>query len=303
MTGDFNTPSHLDWTPAVDAVRARRQLPGRVARDRGAGSAPASATPTAPSIRTRSRTPGITWTFGYPFPRLAPDEVGRPDRPRPGVGAASQVLDSGIAGPPGTPRRRPSRSTRTRPTTARSSRTVRLTPAAPGPFASVLRPPRRARRPDRRPLRRAARRGRSTGSRSSAPAAARQGADVAAAAGGELLRRVTFGSGGLQPGRYDALLVTRRDRVLSRSTFWVVAPGARPRIAVAAPVRVGRRIRVSWRNAPGLPPRLGRHLEGRRPRPLQRLPRVRLHGRDGGRRGPRSPAAASGTRRAATSRG
>ncbi len=61
---------------------------------------------------------------------------------------------------------------------------------------------------------------------------------------------VTFGSGGLRPGRYDALLVDTSGRVLSRSTFWVVRREAQPRISVRRPVRAGRAIRLSWRNAP-----------------------------------------------------
>ena len=61
---------------------------------------------------------------------------------------------------------------------------------------------------------------------------------------------VTFGSGGLRPGRYDALLVDARGAVLSRSTFWVVRRAAQPRIAVRGPVRAGRSIRLAWRNAP-----------------------------------------------------
>ena len=60
---------------------------------------------------------------------------------------------------------------------------------------------------------------------------------------------VTFGSGGLVPGRYDALLVTRGDRVLSRSTFWVVRR-ARSRRRRPAPDPRGRDARIAWRNAP-----------------------------------------------------
>ncbi len=37
LTGDFNSPSHLDWTPAVDAVREQVRYPVVVARLRGLG--------------------------------------------------------------------------------------------------------------------------------------------------------------------------------------------------------------------------------------------------------------------------
>jgi hypothetical protein len=63
---------------------------------------------------------------------------------------------------------------------------------------------------------------------------------------------VTFGSGGLAPGRYDALLLTKGDRVRSRSTFWVVRPRAVPKVHVRRTVRAGAPIRITWRNAPAL---------------------------------------------------
>jgi len=47
-------------------------------------------------------TPGITWTFGYPFPRRAANEViDRIDFVHASRGV--QVVDSGIVGPSGTP--------------------------------------------------------------------------------------------------------------------------------------------------------------------------------------------------------
>jgi hypothetical protein len=61
---------------------------------------------------------------------------------------------------------------------------------------------------------------------------------------------VTFGSGGLGAGRYDALLVTRGDRVLSRSTFRVVRRGARPQVVVPRRIRAGASLRIAWRGAP-----------------------------------------------------
>jgi acid phosphatase type 7 len=48
------------------------------------------------------------------------------------------------------------------------------------------------------------------------------------------------------------LLVTRGARVLSRSTFWVVAPAVAATVAAPSRVRAGRSIRVTWRNAPGM---------------------------------------------------
>jgi hypothetical protein len=44
--------------------------------------------------------------------------------------------------------------------------------------------------------------------------------------------------------------VTRGNRVLSRSTFWVVRPDAAAAVSATTRVRAGRAIRVSWTNAP-----------------------------------------------------
>ncbi len=119
MTGDFNTPSHLDWTAAADAVRDDIHYPV---------AWPVTEAVQRAGFRDTYRvvhpdpvaTPGITWTFGYPFPRIAKDEVvDRIDLVQASAGRARCSTAGSSA------RRAratsPSRSTRTRPTTARSS--------------------------------------------------------------------------------------------------------------------------------------------------------------------------------------
>ena len=135
MTGDFNTPSHLDWTAAVDAVRPDVRYPVAWPVTRalaGAGFQDAYRATHPDPVAA----PGITWTFGYPFPRRAADEViDRIDLI--GASAGVEVLDSGIAGPPGTP-------DVTVPIDPYPSdhravvAHVRLAPSVPSPFASVL---------------------------------------------------------------------------------------------------------------------------------------------------------------------
>jgi endonuclease/exonuclease/phosphatase family metal-dependent hydrolase len=247
LTGDFNTPSHLDWTPA--AVGAREQV-------RYAVPWPVTRAVEAAGFRDAYRAthpdpvaePGITWTFGTPFPRLAPDvAVDRIDMVHASAGV--DVLSSGIAGPPGT-------ADVTWPIDPYPSdhravaATVRLTPAPPGSFASVIE--RRVTRGEPISVRYAAPRGEATDRLAIVRAGA--GPDRASMwlppqeAG--FFGEVTFGSGALSPGRYDALLVTRGDRVLSRSTFWVVRPGARPQVSVPRRIRVGSSLRIAWRDAP-----------------------------------------------------
>ena len=119
MTGDFNTPV----APRLDS-RGRRRRPGRAlsgARGRSPrrSRATASRTPTGSRIPTPSRRPGITWTFGYPFPRRAADEV--IDRIDLIQASAGRRRCSTAASPARRARRTsPFRSIPTRPTTAPS---------------------------------------------------------------------------------------------------------------------------------------------------------------------------------------
>jgi endonuclease/exonuclease/phosphatase family metal-dependent hydrolase len=249
ITGDFNTPSHLDWTPAVAAVRpdVRYPVPWPVTE----AVARAGFQDTYRVVHPDPvATPGITWTFGYPFPRRAADEViDRIDFVHASAGV--QVLDSGIAGPGGTP-------DATFPVDPYPSdhravvSDVRLVPGAPPSFASVLQ--RRVVRGDRVGVRYAAPRGEGVDRLAIVHAGGRPSAALMTLPPQEasFFGAVTFGSGGLAPGRYDALLVTRRDRVLSRSTFWVVRRRAQPSVHVPRTVRAGHAIRISWRNAPAM---------------------------------------------------
>jgi endonuclease/exonuclease/phosphatase family metal-dependent hydrolase len=248
MTGDFNSPSHLDWTAAVDAVRPDVRYPVEwpvtVALARAGFQDTYRAVHPDPVA-----TPGITWTFGYPFPRRAADEViDRIDLIE--ASAGIEVLESGIVGPPGTP-------DVTVPIDPYPSdhravvSSVRLVPRVPSPFASVLH--RRVERGDPIGVRYAAPRGEGVDRLAIVRAGGRPAGALMTLPPQEasFFGNVTFGSGGLAPGRYDALLVTRHRRVLSRSTFWVVRSGAQPRVRARHTIRAGRPIRVAWHNAPG----------------------------------------------------
>jgi endonuclease/exonuclease/phosphatase family metal-dependent hydrolase len=249
LTGDFNTPSHLDWTAAAVGIRphVRYPLAWPVTRAlQGAGFVDTYRAVHPDPVAT----PGLTWTFGYPFPRLrrgeASDRIDMVHALRP-----AGVLAAGVVGPPGTPDADFEVDPYPSDHRAVFAR-VRLVPAAPRAFASVL---------DRRVVR-----GEPVGVRYAPPRDERPAriAIVRAGAGPRaplmwlppqeagFYGSVTFGSGSLAPGRYDALVVTRGGSVASRSTFWVVRPGAGPRVRVASEIRAGRPIRVGWRNAPAL---------------------------------------------------
>ena len=221
--------------PVTEAVAARR----------------VPSTPTARSTPTRSRRPGITWTFGYPFPRLAPDEaVDRIDMIH-ALAPGMQVLDAGIAGPPGhAGRHRPRRPVPVRPPRRRR-------------HASGSRPPRPGRSP--------------RCSTAASPAATRS-ASATRAPRGEAADRIAIVRAGAGPrsalmwlppqeaefyGERDVRLGRARARPLRRPARRPAAiacsrgarsgssrPGARPRVAGPAPGPRRTAIRVAWRNAP-----------------------------------------------------
>ena len=61
----------------------------------------------------------------------------------------------------------------------------------------------------------------------------------------------TFTTQDWKPGPYEAVLVAATNDELSRISFWVTAPDARPRIATRKPsYGVGEGIDVQWRNTP-----------------------------------------------------
>jgi hypothetical protein len=156
------------------------------------------------------------------------------------------VLDSGIAGPPAP--RDVTFPIDPYPSDHRSVvTTVRLTPATPAPFASVLN--RHVTRGDTIGVRYAAPHGEGVDTLAIVPAGGRPDDAIMSLPPQEasFFGRVTFGSSGLKADRYDALLVDGRRRVLSRSPFWVVDRGASPRLRVT----VGEQVRVAWSNAPG----------------------------------------------------
>lgn len=100
VTRDFNSPSQRDWT---------QESVGRMPQIKYAVEWPASAAVEALGMQDTYRiihpdpakNPGVTWTYGYPYPRLNEGET----QDRIDFVFASQninVLDSKIVGPTGT---------------------------------------------------------------------------------------------------------------------------------------------------------------------------------------------------------
>jgi endonuclease/exonuclease/phosphatase family metal-dependent hydrolase len=248
LTGDFNTPSHRDWTEAVR--RARPEIPYavdwpamRLLEDAGLRDSFREAYPDAVSR------PGFTWTPGTPHP-VMPRGEGRDRIDYVLTAGRTETISSLIVGEQGGPDVDIAVSPWPSDHRALVS-TFEVVPIDAPPMISVT--PRKVTT------------GESFLVRTYDPfgedwtaLVVRRGAGPAAAITGvrkmphSYQRTIPLSSHGLEPGYYDAILVGDEGEVLARDAFAVAARGARPEVApVEGTVRVGAPIRVRWRNAPG----------------------------------------------------
>jgi endonuclease/exonuclease/phosphatase family metal-dependent hydrolase len=249
LTGDFNTPSHLDWTEAMTKVRDQVKMAVEWPVTKALETAGLTDAYRAVHVDPTRRI-GITWTPGYPVPRLKPDEVvDRIDLIF--VGGNVEVLSAEIVGEAGG--QDVDIPIAPFPSDHRGVvATVKVTPATPPVFVAVK---------DR-----AVRVGDAIVVRYHAPGgeeADRIGIVPAGASVDSLIMSlppmeasfhgaVTFGSTTLVPGEYAVVLIDAEGKERSRSQFWVVAQGAVPMITPTAPVfAAGEPITVRWENAPG----------------------------------------------------
>ncbi|MDX1991198.1 MAG: endonuclease/exonuclease/phosphatase family protein [bacterium] len=251
LTGDFNAPSHRDWTEASVGQRPHLLYPVEW---------PVSLAVEAAGFRDTYRTiypdpvqhPGITWTYGYPHPRLRPDEaLDRIDL----VFAAGKVdvLDSQIVGE----RNGPGVNIPVDPYPSDHRgvvSTIRVTPGIPPVFVAVEHQRIEAGEPFN--VRYHAPDGEGTDRIAIFPAnASMTDTPLMWLPPYEVsfFGSVLFGSGTLTPGEYAAVLLGEDNSERSRSVFWVVEPGAVPAVMTdRASYRVGQPITASWENAPGL---------------------------------------------------
>ena len=242
LTGDFNSPSHLDWTPAVDAVRDEVRYP--VAWPVSEALAGAGFRDSYREVHPDpAAVPGFTWTPPGTLESVPNEVYDRIDWVL--VQGPAETLGTKLVGEPGGPDVDVSHDPY--PTDHRGVvSTFRVTPANPDPFAAV-----------------ASRRvfvGQDLTVHVHGPGArvvlvrAGQGpsAALASRSTGGADADLSFSTGGLEPGAHDALLVDVADTVLSRSPFWLYAAGTRPSLRTMKGVyEVGEPIRVRWRAAPG----------------------------------------------------
>ncbi len=249
VTGDFNTPSHLDWTAdtvnslphmqyAVEwPVTLRMEENGFVDTFRVAN----------PDVL---KDPGRTWSYGYPYPRLRPLEaIDRIDLIF-SYGAV-ETLKSEVVGPPGSPD--VDITVDPYPSDHRAVvSTVRLTPGWMPVYVAVGNI--RVETGDPLLVHYHAPYGEKfdqlylvrvlpDGSEEQLMWLPPQEADIYGA--------IRFGTGGLKTGKYAVVLISETDKELSRSEFWVVAKNAVPLLRVDnATAGAADTIVVEWRHAP-----------------------------------------------------
>jgi endonuclease/exonuclease/phosphatase family metal-dependent hydrolase len=250
FTGDFNTPSHLDWTAEAAEVMPHIMYPvewpvtqaleavGFVDTYRAAHPDPVAVV-------------GMTWTPGYPVSRPLDEGevVDRIDY----VFAAGQaeVVDSQIVGELGGPD--VAIGVVPYPSDHRGVvSTVRVMPIAPPLFTAFDR--RVLRVGDPIVVRYAAPTGEDTDRIVIVPvgaSAADEGLMSLPPMEADFYGAVTFGSQTLAPGAYEAVLVDGNGEEHARNQFWLLARDAVPEIRTTQPsFTAAEAITVEWQNAP-----------------------------------------------------
>jgi endonuclease/exonuclease/phosphatase family metal-dependent hydrolase len=244
FTGDFNSPSHLDYTrTAVEARGLPYTIRWPVAKalaDAGFRDSYRDAHPDPVA------TPGFTWTPGVP--RLRANEVH--DRIDWVLAAGpSTTLSSELVGEVGGP----DVDIEVDPYVTDHRGVVSAFTVTPGaPPIMVAPSQRRVFRGDDLAVRFHAR-GRAGERVALVPAGGRP-ADALRSrrTGGSTDGEVMFRTAGMRRGAYDAILVGPAGRALSRMTFWLYPPGTEPHVWTSRRVfRQGEPIELSWRAAPG----------------------------------------------------
>jgi endonuclease/exonuclease/phosphatase family metal-dependent hydrolase len=244
LTGDFNSPSHLDWTPAVDAVRADVPYPvvwpaSKALADAGFVDSFRSVYPN-PVAR-----PGFTWTPGSPEGEKVEvhDRIDWVLSIGPATATASSVV--GEAGNPNV-------DIVVDPWPSDHRGVVSTFDITPAPMPLLAAVESRSLEQGQT-LRVRFHAGGETGETVSL---LRVGDPVPAATkstGGAVDGTLSFPTADLRPGAYMARLIDPAGEVISQSRAWLYRPGATTTVSTnKSRYKVGEPVRVSWRKAPGM---------------------------------------------------
>jgi hypothetical protein len=253
LTGDFNSPSHRDWTVAVTSTRP--EVPYAIDWPVGRALANAGIVDSFRAVHPDPvLNPGFTWTPGGP--EAATDEVF--DRIDWVLGTGPmRAIASTVVGEPGAV---DARITVPAPYPSDHRAVLSVFDAWPAPMPVLIAVSERAL--DRgAPLlltyRGEGRRGETVVFRRQAgqpaPGAIVHRVRVPHADDGAPHGRIRTTTAPLPPGAYDVQLRSSSGRVLATTPLWIYRPGAAPTLATdAAQYAVGAPIRVSFTRAPGM---------------------------------------------------
>ena len=241
LTGDFNTPSHLDWTPAVDAVRDDVPYPvvwpvGKAFADAGFVD---SFRQVYPNPVTR---PGYSWTPGSPEGERVEvhDRIDWVLSAGPATATASSVV-----GEPGNSN--VDIAVDPWPSDHRGVVSTFAVTPAPMPLLVAVNS-RSVEQGETLRVRFHAR-----GEAGEEVMIRRGNAIISRSTGGAVDGTLSFATGALVPGAYRAILLDGDGEVLAATPFWLYTPGAKTTVSTGKSVyRVGEPIRVSWTRAPGM---------------------------------------------------
>ncbi|MBI2253044.1 MAG: endonuclease/exonuclease/phosphatase family protein [Proteobacteria bacterium] len=253
VLGDFNSPSHLDWTAAM--VGKRMQITAAMAWPAAKALADAGFTDAYRAVHPDPVTkPGITWSYGYPFPHLDENEaLDRIDLIQ--VAGPAKTIAAEIAGDP----KMPDTDIPVSPWPSDHRAVVATLDVTPGAApAMVSIEPRSVKAGDMVRIRfhAATEDGRYEGGRIAVIA---NGGDVAAPLltlyannGTDRASSQDLGTAGLAPGAYQGVMLGADGKEIARAPFWIVARDAMPTLVTdKADYAAGEPVVATWANAPG----------------------------------------------------
>jgi endonuclease/exonuclease/phosphatase family metal-dependent hydrolase len=256
IAGDFNAPSPLDWTPATLASHGFAQIKDAFAWPAAQALLDAGFTDTYRAAHPDpAAKPGITWSYGYPYPKLEANEaLDRIDLIM-ALGAVKTVK-SEILGDPAMP----DTDIAVAPWPSDHRAVVSTLDVVPGPAPAMVSIARRGvtqgemvevrfhaatadgRIEDGRIAVRAG---------NAAPEAAPPLLSFTTNDGTDRMNSVSFGTYDLAVGAYSAALVDGAGKTLAEAPFWVL-PEGKPSVETGkASFASGEPITVSWSHAPG----------------------------------------------------
>lgn len=248
LGGDFNSPSHLDWTEAMVQARPAVKYPlewpeSKLMAESGFVDSYRTVHPDAVAK------PGLTWTPGYPHPFVRPTETH--DRIDYIYSIGAKAVESKVVGEGGGPD--VEISVDPWPADHRGLLTTFEVEPAPTPDLITVEP-RLVKPGEVFILRVATQKQEKLGVFGIYPAGAAEDAAPITSLPCDPADHLAapFGTARLQPGEYLAAVSDANGKRLASVPFWVTDPAAKPAIAVAqASVKSGDPVEVSWSAAPG----------------------------------------------------